>query len=123
MSTAVENLENSTALTILKTSKTIKERAEVYYTSIKRNLQKSVLDSLIDKKEAIEDKIFFLKDFTLDTNHNEGRIDISKENAEKRFKDLIEAEYELELLNREIEIKQKVYNKYFKAENQENKSL
>jgi len=101
------------ALSLLKTNKTVKERAESYFKSIQRNIQKNVIDALIQKKEALEDKIFDLENFTLDTNLNAGLRTMTKEDCEKRFVDIISSEYELELINREIEIKQATFNKYF----------
>lgn len=101
------------ALSLLRTNKTVKERAESYFKSITRNIQKNVIDTLVQKKEALEDKIFDLENFTLDTNLNAGLRTMTKEDCEKRFIDIINAECELELVNRELAIKQGSFDKYF----------
>jgi hypothetical protein len=46
------------ALELLKTNKTVAERAENYATSMKRNIQRDVIDTLVAKKEKYEDEIF-----------------------------------------------------------------
>lgn len=102
------------ALELLKTNKTVAERAENYTNSMKRNIQRDVIDSLIAKKEKIEDQLFELSNFTLDTNLNAGLRSMTKEDCESRFKKIIDLEFELELLNKELEIKQNSFDKYFK---------
>ena len=106
----------SVGMALLMNNKTVAERAESYYTSIKRNTQRDVIDALQAKKEALEDKLFELKDFTLDTDKNRGMNRMTKEDCEARFKEIIETEYELELLTRELEIKSASFDKYFSDE-------
>jgi hypothetical protein len=101
------------ALELLKTSKSVKERAESYANSVKRNIQKDVIDNLISKKEKLEDELFDLTNFTLETNFNAGLKTMTKEDCENRFKRIIEVEYELELLDAELKVKQKSFDKYF----------
>jgi hypothetical protein len=101
---------------LLRKNKSVTERAEGYITSIKRNIQKDILDALTTKAEAIEDGIFELQDFTLQTDVNSGQSAMTRDACELRFKQLIDLEYEKELLRREIKIKTKAFNKYFKEE-------
>lgn len=104
------------ALELLKTNKTVAERAENYASSMKRNIQRDVIDSLVSKKEKIEDQLFELSNFTLNTDMNSGLKMMTKEDCEARFKKIIDLEYELELTSRELEIKQASFDKYFTDE-------
>ena len=45
------------ALELLKSNKTVSERAENYATAVKRNIQRDVIDTLTAKKEGIEDEL------------------------------------------------------------------
>ena len=101
------------ALEIMKNVPAVIDRADKFLQTIKRNLQKSELDVLIDKKEAIEDKIAGLLDFSLNTDLNKGLQPISRDDCEDRFKKAMALEYQLILLNEEIAAKQEVFNKYF----------
>jgi hypothetical protein len=101
------------ALELLKTNKTISQRAEKYHESIKRNIQRDILDKLTADIENMEDVLFELTDFVLDTNINRGLAQMTKEDCEKRFKKIIETEFELELLKQEQKIKKVIYEKYF----------
>ena len=104
------------ALDLLKTNKTVEQRADAYATSIKRDIQRNIIDTLVGKKEKLDDELFELTNFTLNTNINQGLKQMTKEDCLKRFERIIEVEYELDLTNRELEIKQKSFDKYFKDE-------
>jgi hypothetical protein len=104
---------NSLALELMQKSKSVKERAESYFDSIKRNLQRDIIDRLVEKKEKLTDEIFELSNFNLDTNLNAGVHGATRETCEKRLTQLIHAEYELELITLELKSKQDIYNKYF----------
>ncbi len=104
------------ALNLLKTNKTVSERASNYVVSIQRNIQRDVIDQLIARKEKIEQDLFDLADFTLDTNLNAGQKRMTKEDCEERFKRIIDLEYQLTIVGYELEIKQKSFNKYFGEE-------
>ena len=101
------------ALEMLRTSKTVAERAESFFKSIKRELQKEILDTLVEKKEKIEDEIFELSNFTLDTNHNRGLAAMTKNDCKIRFEKVINLEFELDLVVEELTRKQASYDKYF----------
>jgi hypothetical protein len=101
------------ALDMLKANKTVSERAENYVTSSKRNIQRDVIDSLVAKVESIEDELFELTNFNLETNINAGITQMTKESVETRFKKIIDLEYKLKLTNLELSAKQESFNKYF----------
>jgi len=102
------------ALNILKKTTNAQERANDYASTIKRNLQRSIIDALIIKKEKIEDKIKELKEIYLETDINSGRHQMTATDCELRFNQIIAEEYQLELLEREMKIKQASFDKYFK---------
>lgn len=108
------------ALTMLQKRKSTSERAEQYFKSIKRNLEIKLIFELERKKEVLEGKIFDLENFDLETDHNAGRSALTQDQAEARFQQLIEASYELELLNLELESKREIFNKYFADESTNN---
>ena len=105
--------KNSVALDLLKTNKSVSERAENYIVSVKRNIQRDVIDSLTSKKEAIEDELFELTNFQLETNINRGAVQMTKEAVENRFKKIIDLEYRLKLTGLELAAKQESFTKYF----------
>lgn len=101
------------ALEMLKTEKSITEVAENYVASIKRELQREVIDALQKKKEAFDDEKFKLQNFSLQTNLNAGTTIMSREECQARFKRLIEVDFEIEMLELEIESKKKAFETYF----------
>lgn len=103
----------SKALELLKQSKSVAQRAAQYVTSVKRDIQRDVLDTLTKKKEALDDELFDLSNFSLETDVNAGRNQMTKEDVLFRFKRMIQIEYELKLINLELEVKQKAFDSYF----------
>lgn len=101
------------ALVLMEKNKSVKERAQSYFDSIKRNLQRDIIDKLVEKKEKLTDRIFELSTFSLETNLNSGISAVTRDTCESRLKSLIEAEYELELVTLELKSKQEIYDKYF----------
>lgn len=101
------------ALELLKTNTGVAERAENYVSSVKRNIQRDVIDALTAKKEKIDDELFELKNFSLETDANKGVIEMKREDVEKRFRKIIDLEYELKLLSLELTAKQESFEKYF----------
>jgi len=93
------------ALKLMKTSKSVDERANDYVESIKRDLKVDLIDRLLKQKDRIVDELRDLKDFVLDTNLNSGVRRMTKEECQKRFADIIEKEYQLSLLEAELKIK------------------
>ena len=101
------------ALELLKTNTGVAERAENYVSSVKRYIQRDVIDALTAKKEKIDDELFELKNFSLETDANKGVIEMKREDVEKRFRKIIDLEYELKLVNLELTAKQESFEKYF----------
>lgn len=109
-------MSKKNALQMLQTRKSTSERANHYYTSTKRDLRLDVIVPLERKKEELENKIFDLENFDLETDRNAGRTAMTQAEVQKRFKDLIEARYELTLVSLELEAKEKIFNEYFAAD-------
>lgn len=103
----------SKALELLKSNKSVTDRAENFATAIKRNIQRDVIDALISQKEKIDDQLFELTDFALTTNLNNGVKQMTKDECEARFKKIIDFEFQLTMLNLEIKVKTESFNKYF----------
>ena len=101
------------ALELLTTNTGVAERAENYVSSVKRNIQRDVIDALTAKKEKIDDELFELKNFSLETDANKGVIEMKREDVEKRFRKIIDLEYELKLVSLELTAKQESFEKYF----------
>ena len=101
------------ALELLKSNKSVKERAENYIVSVKRNIQRDVIDALVQKKEQMEDELFELTNFSLEMDANRGFEAMTKERVEDRFKRVIDLEYKLKLTNLELITKQETFDKYF----------
>ncbi len=101
------------ALDLLKSNKTVSERAENYIVSVKRNIQRDVIDALTSRKEAMEDELFELTNFNLETDVNKGYQQMTKESVEQRFKKIIDIEYKLKLVSLELNAKQESFDKYF----------
>jgi len=104
------------AIKMVQTNITVKKRAAEYVKSIKRNIQKKVIDKLTEQIERIDDNLFSELDFTLETNLNSGQSAISREECERKFTYAINWEFEREMLKRELEIKQASFDKYFSEE-------
>lgn len=103
---------NKAAL-LLKNLPNLEQRAEKFAETVKRNLQKSLIDTLITKKENLEDTIDSKLDFSLNVDFNKGMHGITRENAEQRFDEVIDLRYRLELVSQELYIKQGIFNDYF----------
>ncbi len=103
----------SKALKMLQNNVTIQERAVSYLNTIKRNIQRDVIDELVARKEKIEERIFELKDLNLSIDLNAGQKRMTAEDCEKQFKEIIELEFQLAVLTLELKVKQDSFNTYF----------
>ncbi len=101
---------------LLSQSINVDGRAKAFTESIQRNLQKKVLDVLTEEKEKLVDDIFQAKDFTLRTDVNSGQVAVTREQAEQRFDNLMQLEYKLVFVEIELKERQAIFDKYFKAE-------
>jgi len=108
----VVTASNKAAL-LLKNLPNLEQRAEKFAETVKRNLQKNLIDVLITKKENLEDTIDSKLDFSLNVDFNKGMSGITRENAEQRFAEVIDLRYRLELVSQELAIKQDIFNDYF----------
>lgn len=111
---AVEAASNK-AVQLLRTLPNIDERAEKFAETVKRNIQKDIIDTLIAKKENLEDQIDSKLDFSLHVDLNRGMLPITREAAEARFKEVIQLRYHLELVSQELAIKQQIFDDYFQS--------
>ena len=105
--------KSTKAIDLLKSNKSVSERAESYLVSIERDLKRDVIDALQVRKEKIEDSLFELKDFTLETDVNKGNVRMTKEDCKRRFEKIIDLEFELTLVEQELKIKSESFDKYF----------
>jgi hypothetical protein len=103
----------SKVLELLKQSKSVAQRAAQYTTSLKRDIQRDVIDPLIARKEKLDDELFDLTNFSLETDMNAGCKQMTKEDVLTRFKRIIQIEYELRLISLELDVKQSSYENYF----------
>jgi len=101
---------------LLSQSINVGERAKTFTESIQRNLQKKVIDILIEEKEKLTDQIFAAKDFTLQTDINSGVNAITRDEAEKRIDTAMQLEYRLVFVEIELKERQAIFDKYFKTE-------
>src|SRR6478736_5898610 len=101
------------ALNILERNLSATEKAPEYIKFIKRKLFREIIEKLEKEIEDKEDHIFSLLDMSITTDVNQGVVGVTKETAEKKFKAVIEAEYELELMKLELKAKRKSFKKYF----------
>lgn len=107
------NASSSKALTLMKMNRSVEQRADQYSVSISRNIKRDVIDKLTEQIEAIDDQIFELENFSLDTDHNKGMQMMTRDDAEVRFKKIIDLEFKREVLSLELKVKEKTFNKYF----------
>ena len=104
------------ALAMLSRSITASERAADFAKRIKKNIQKNTLDILEEKIEKLGDAIFETKDFSLNTDLNQGQQALTMAECQKRFEKIIELEFQKNLLERELKIKQASFDTYFNTE-------
>jgi len=98
---------------MMKTSTAVKDIADKYAVSIARSLKTKVIDTLITKREAMDIQIFDLKKFNLETDQNKGQNQMTKDECESRFEQIIQLEFDIKILDLEIEVKQASFDSYF----------
>jgi hypothetical protein len=101
------------ALQLMEKNRSVKDRASAYFESVRRDIQRDVIDTLVAKKEKLEDELFELTNFVLDTNINAGLRTMTKEECKSRFEKIINTEFELEILSLELSSKKASFDKYF----------
>jgi hypothetical protein len=111
----------SKALNLLKSSKTLEQRANEVIERIKKDTELSYIDFLQRKLDNIKDQIADLSNFSLETNINKGQMALSIEESKKRFLTILELEYQYRLTEKELEVKTVIFNDYFNAASVETK--
>lgn len=103
------------AHTLLLKAKSVAERADTYATRIKTSLERTMLVPLQEKIDKIDDEIFDLENFALDTKLNKGMKMMTKEDCEARFESIINKKHAQTILQLELDNKQKEFDKLFKG--------
>lgn len=98
---------------LLNTNKSVKERSVKYTNRIKTTLHTKIITKLEEEIEAIDDKIFELEDFSLDTDKNAGQYKLTKEECQKRFEEMIDLEWEKTLKEAELKAKKETFINLF----------
>lgn len=107
------HVKKSRAHELLATVKSIGERAATYAERIKKSLQLSMILPLEEEIEGIDDEIFDLESFTLETDLNKGMKQLTKEDCEERFSKIIELRYKKKLKVLELEVKREAFEDLF----------
>jgi hypothetical protein len=101
------------ALDLLKKVSSVEERADSIIAAVSRDVNQREIEPLLRKKERLEDEIADLENMNLSTDLNKGQLALTKEEVIKRFQLLVSKKYELQLTNKELEVKTQIYNDYF----------
>lgn len=101
------------AFDLLKKRKSTEVKAEQYAKRVSESIKLKVINTLEEKIDDIDDKIFDLENFSLETDHNKGLKQLTKEDIEARFTLLIELGYQKDLLQAELDSKKASFSKYF----------
>jgi hypothetical protein len=101
------------ALSLLQKSKTVKERAEKYASRIAQSIKVDKIVPLEEEIEKIDDKIFDLQDFSLQTDLNKGLKRLTKEDCEERFAKIIDLQVEKTVLSLKLKATQDAYAELF----------
>jgi TolA-binding protein len=104
------------AITLLKTNKSVSERAERFAEGIRKELEYDMILSLEKKLDSMDDKIFELEDFSLNTDLNKGMRRMTQEECKGRFKDIINLNYEKKLLQLELNAKREAFEALFSGD-------
>lgn len=108
-----ENKKETRAFVMLNSVKSVKDRALQYSARIKTTLEVEMIHPLIEKVNKIDDEIYALEDFSLETDLNKGLRKLTKEDCEQRFKKIIELKYARALAVMERDSKIKAFNDLF----------
>ena len=113
MKTEKQTKAKSKAHTLLASTKSVADRAATYAERIKKSLSIYIIDNLQERIEKIDDKIFDLENFALETNLNKGMVQLTKEDCEKRFANIIDLKFEQSLLQAELKAKKAAFDELF----------
>lgn len=101
------------AFTLLSARKSTESRAAQYAERVADSILLTKINHLKEAIGKIDDKIFDLENFSLETDINAGFKQISKEDIENRFSQLIDLHYEKDLIQAELDSKAKAFELYF----------
>lgn len=101
------------AFNLLSSVKSVKDRAGQYSKRIATTLAVEMIHPLVEKVDKIDDKIYELEDFALETNVNKGLKRLTKEDCEDRFREIIQLKYKRTLAVLERDSKIKAFNDLF----------
>lgn len=104
------------AITILKQVKTAGERADKYGNRIKTSLNIKMILPLEEEIEKIDDKVFDLENFALETNLNKGQRLMTKEDCEERFEEIINLKFKRTVKELELKAKKAAFEELFGEE-------
>ena len=107
------NIMNTKAFNLLDGAKSVSARASQYASRIKKSIELKIINALEEEIGALNDKIFDLEDFSLETDKNRGVEKITKEAAEQRFTDIINIKFEIDMKKAELKSKKKSFNELF----------
>lgn len=92
-----------------------KELVNQYADSLECDVQFETLEPLYAKERKFKSEKFELEQFRLETDMNRGITAMTYEQCKTNVRRLIQIEFELSLIRKEIEYKQIAYNKLFNA--------
>ena len=101
------------AFALLLSNKSVAERATKYVDRIKKSLELKIINTLEEEIETMEDQVFDLENFNLDTNLNKGQKEMTKEDCESRFESIINLRYKIDLKKAELKSKKAAFNALF----------
>lgn len=105
--------KNTTAFALLSTKTNDAERAEAFVVAIQRNLQRTIIDKLVEQIEKLQDENYELREFNLTADMNAGIKALTKEECETRFSKLINNEFKLKMLQLELDVKRQSFDSFF----------
>ena len=103
----------SKALELLMKSKTVDQRASQFLQIAKEDIHLDLIKPLERKLVEIDNKIFELEDFTLETNLNKNMKRMSAEDIKSSFTQIIKLGYERDLVEAELSSMKARYDHYF----------
>ena len=104
------------ALNLLKKSKRTSERAKSYMETLGRNMKRNHIEGLEDQIRGLQEKVFDLETFNLNTNVNSGKVAMTREQVESNFNLIFNLQQEIKILEETLALNVEIYNEYFSTE-------
>ena len=102
----------SKALKLLNNSSSTEARAERYIGRITTHFTND-LDRRKEKIEVMKDQVAELERMDLQTDVNSGRNEMTKEQIQQRFQGIFDLKVDIELAERELDVRIKAFAEYF----------